>query len=253
MKDKKNVIIPVLVFTGLLVLWQAAVMLWNIPKYVLPSPIDTMTALIKDITTILRHARVTVIEAAAGMLISFAVSIVLGICMDLLPAVKAAVYPILVVTQTVPMIVLAPLLMIYMGFGMAPKLLTVVLMCFFPIVVSFADGMACVDKDYLNLLRSYGANRLQEYTLVKIPASIPSLLSGLKMAATYSISGAVVGEWVASKEGLGWYLVRVKTSYERDKVFASVLAIILLSLLMNAVIRLLGYLIQPKKKRRKTL
>ena len=164
-------------------------------------------------------------------------------------------YPILVVTQTVPMIVLSPILILYLGFGAAPKILTVVLMCFFPIVVSFADGMAQIDPGYVNLIRTYGGSQLQVYALVKIPYAMPALFSGLKVAATYSISGAVVGEWVASQAGIGYYLLRVKNSYALDKMFASVLVIILLSLMMNGLITLLQRLCLPhlyrKRKGRK--
>ena len=115
----------------------------------------------------------------------------------------------------------------------------------FPVVVGFADGMVQVDEGAVNLLRAYGASRLQIYTLAKIPAAMPSLLSGLRVAATYSVSGAVVGEWIASKEGLGYYLLRVKNNYMLDKVFACVIVIILLSLLMNGLVRVLQRVLAP--------
>lgn len=250
-KKKTNIWIPITAFAALLIFWQLIVAVKKIPMYVLPTPIDTVKALINNRMMIFRHAKVTVFEALAGMGISFLLSILLGILMDCMSVVKQALYPILVVTQTVPMIVLSPILIIYLGFGMAPKLVTVVLMCFFPIVVSFTDGMAQVNEGYVSLVRSYGASKLQVYTLVKIPASVPSLISGLKVAATYSISGAVVGEWVASKEGLGYYLIRVKNSYELDKVFASVLVIILLSLMMNGIVQMLSYAVQPYQRRKR--
>ena len=137
-----------------------------------------------------------------------------------------------------------------MGFGIGPKILTVVLMCFFPVAVSFSDGLAQVDEEYVNLVRSYGAGRFQAYRLVKIPAAVPSLLSGLKVAATYSISGAVVGEWIGATQGLGYYLLRVKNSYMLDRVFACVAVIILLSLAMNGLIRLYQYLAFPYMRRK---
>src|SRR5699024_8735761 len=155
------------------------------------------------------------------------------------------------VTQTVPMIVLAPILIIYLGFGMAPKILTVVLMCFFPVAVNFTDGMSQVDKGYVDLVRSYGASRVQIYALVKLPAALPPLFSGLRVAATYSISGAVVGEWIGSQRGLGYYLLRVKESYMLDKVFACVVVIIVLSLLMNGIVRLCQYIFLPFLRRAK--
>ena len=116
---------------------------------------------------------------------------------------------------------------------------------FFPVAVSFSDGLAQVDEEYVNLVRSYGAGRFMAYRLVKIPASVPALLSGLKVAATYSISGAVVGEWIGAQKGLGYYLLRVKNSYMLDRVFACVVVIILLSLCMNGLIRLYQFKAVP--------
>lgn len=243
--------LPALLILALLAAWEVCVHVLSVPLYVLPAPSQVLLALIDDAGTLARHAGVSMAEALLGMGISLALSLVLGILMDAFPTFKRCVYPILVVTQTVPMIVLAPIFIIYMGFGLAPKILTVTMMCFFPIAVSFADGMAQVDAGYVNLLRAYGASRLQLYTLAKMPASLPSLLSGLKVAATYSVSGAVVGEWIASQEGLGYYLLRVKNNYMLDKVFACVLVIILLSLAMNALIRLLQRLLAPQTTDRK--
>lgn len=236
---------PYILFAALLLLWEIMVRAFDVPSYVLPTPSKVVMALFTDMPTLMSHSGVTVLEALGGMAISLACALVLGVLMDAQPIVKQCLYPILVVTQTVPMIVLAPILILYLGFGLAPKILTVVLMCFFPVAVSFADGMGQVDAAYVNLVRSYGGNRLQVYTQVKIPYALPSLLSGLKVAATYSISGAVVGEWIASQAGLGYYLLRVKNSYALDKMFACVVLIIVLSLVMNGLIRLLGRALMP--------
>lgn len=241
---------PVLVIAGLMILWELVVQLAGIPLYVLPAPSDMLSAFVAEFPELLRHAGVTVMEALSGMAISFAVGIVIGILIDAMPMFKKCIYPILVVTQTVPTIVLAPLFIIYMGFGYAPKILTVVLMCFFPIVISFSDGLGEMDEGYLNLVRTYGGSRLHLYRIVKIPSAMISLLSGLKVAATYSISGAVVGEWIASQSGLGYYLIRAKNGYMLDKVFACVLMIILLSLMMNGLVKLFGYIVMPSKRRR---
>jgi len=245
MKKTSRAALPALAIIALLALWEALVRLLDIPSYVLPSPSEVLAALWEDRAALLQHSGITVAEALGGMGISLALALALGMVMDVSERVKAVVYPILVVTQTVPMIVLSPILILYLGFGTAPKILTVVLMCFFPIVVSFADGMGQIDPGYVNLIRTYGGSRLQVYTLVKIPYAMPALFSGLKVAATYSISGAVVGEWVASQAGIGYYLLRVKNSYALDKMFASVLVIILLSLMMNGLITLLQRLCLP--------
>ena len=241
---------PVLLIGILLFVWEGAVELFSIPLYVLPSPLQVLRALAKELPVLSLHGGVTVAEALAGMAVSMVLAAALGILMDCFPLVRRGLYPVLVVTQTVPMIVMAPILIIYMGFGIGPKILTVVLMCFFPVAVSFSDGLAQVDEEYVNLVRSYGAGRFQAYRLVKIPAAVPSLLSGLKVAATYSISGAVVGEWIGATQGLGYYLLRVKNSYMLDSVFACVAVIILLSLAMNGLIRLYQYLAFPYMRRK---
>lgn len=241
MKKYNQKIMPVMLIAALLIIWEGAVYAFHIPMYVLPSPTEVMKALTEEAGVLMGHGAVTVAEALMGMGISLALAVFLGIVMDCFPLVRQGLYPILVVTQTVPMIVMAPVLIIYMGFGIAPKILTVVLMCFFPVAVSFCDGLAQVDEEYVNLVRSYGAGKLKSYGLVKIPAAVPALISGLKVAATYSISGAVVGEWIGAQKGLGYYLLRVKNSYMLDRVFACVTVIVFLSLCMNGVIRLYQY------------
>lgn len=242
---------PVIVILILLAVWELVVQLAGIPLYVLPAPSDMLTTFVTEFPELLRHAGITVMEALGGMAISFVVGIVMGVLIDALPTFKRCVYPILVVTQTVPTIVLAPIFIIYLGFGYAPKILTVVLMCFFPIVVSFSDGLGQMDEGYLNLVKTYGGSRWQLYRIVKIPSAMISLLSGLKVAATYSISGAVVGEWIASQSGLGYYLIRAKNGYMLDRVFACVLMIILLSLLMNGLVKLFGWAVLPMERRKK--
>ena len=245
MKKHGQKLIPFFFLLALLTVWEASVHIFQIPLYVLPSPIQVVKTLFAESKTLAGHAAVTVMEAAAGIAISFVLALLLGIVMDRFPLLRRGIYPILVVTQTVPMIVLAPILIIYLGFGIAPKIRTVVLMCFFPVAVSFSDGLAQVNDEYVHLVRSYGAGSLNVYRLVKIPAAIPQLLSGLKVAATYSISGAVVGEWIGAQKGLGYYLLRVKNGYLLDKVFACVLIIIFLSLCMNGLIRFYQYFALP--------
>ena len=239
---------PVAVTAGIVAVWELAVVIFQIPGYVLPSPIQVAAALIQERGILASHGLVTVAEALTGIAISLVFAVILGVVMDCFPLARRGIYPILVATQTVPMIVMAPILIIYMGFGVGPKILTVVLMCFFPVAVSFCDGLAQVDEEYVNLVRSYGAGRWKAYRLVKIPASVPALISGLKVAATYSISGAVVGEWIGAQKGLGYYLLRVKNGYMLDKVFACVAVIVFLSLCMNGVIRLYQRMALPYLK-----
>lgn len=257
MKNWKKWAAPAGLILILILVWELAVRVNGIPLYVLPAPSQVIRSLIADRATLAGHAGVTVMEALAGMAIALVLALALGMAMDAFPAVKSGLYPILVVTQTVPMIVLAPILIIYLGFGLTPKILTVVLMCFFPVAVSFTDALGQMDEEYVQLVRSFGAGKWEAYRLVKIPAAVPGLVSGLKVAATYSISGAVVGEWIGAQSGLGYYLLRVKNSYMLDKVFACVLVIVALSLCMNGLIRLYQAVAMPyakknEEKRRRT-
>lgn len=250
MKNKINKGAPAILIVGLLLIWEMLVRLFNVPMYVLPAPSSILGALTGNISDYLYHSGATMLEALIGMAISLVIGVIIGIIMDAFPLVKNCIYPILVVSQTVPVIVLTPIFIIYLGFGYAPKILTVVLMCFFPIVVNFCDGLGTIDAGYENLVRTYGGSPWQLYRIVKLPAAMISLLSGMKVAATYSISGAVVGEWIASQCGLGYYLIRAKNNYLMDKVFACVLMIIVLSLLMNALVKLFEFLVLPMNRRR---
>ncbi len=142
-----------------------------------------------------------------------------------------------------PIMVLGPLLTLWFGFGMLPKVILVVLISYFPIVVSFSDTLRKVSKEQIIFLKTMGADTGKIYRIYKIPAGLSGFFSGLKVAATYCVSGAVVGEWLSAQAGLGYYMIRVKNSYQIDKVFAAIICVILLSLLLNGACSLLkkGY------------
>ena len=238
--------IPALgVFAAVLVLWEISVRLFHVPLYILPGPWEIAGALASERQELLYHSSITLAETLAGFSLAVALGMALALLMDRFNLFGSIIYPPMVVTQTVPVIVLAPLLMIYMGFGVAPKILMVVIMCFFPVAISFADGLRKVPGDQVNLVRLFGAREHQVYTLVKIPAAAPQLFSGMKVAATYSVTGAVVGEWLASRAGLGYYMMRVKNGFMLDKVFACVVVIIVLSLGMNLMVKIIQYFAQP--------
>lgn len=243
--SNKKIWVPTVVFIIILGIWEMAVRITDIPLYILPAPSKILSALISERNMLFMHGMVTLKETVIGLAIATVFGVILAIIMDKFELFRTATYPILVVSQTVPVIVLAPILIIYLGFGMAPKILIVILMCFFPIVISFADGMKQVDVNQVNLARLFGAGSLKIYSMVKIPAAASSLFSGLKVAATYSITGAVVGEWLSSNSGLGYYMLRVKNGFMLDKVFACVVVIVLLSLLMNGCVKMLQYFLMP--------
>ena len=242
---RKELWMPVAVALLVLLFWEGCVHLFQIPLYLLPAPSNIIHALIENHDVLYSHAIVTLIEAVAGLVIALLLAILTAILMDLSKTFRNSIYPHLVVTQTVPVMVLAPLFSIWLGFGIAPKIMIVIFMCYFPITVSFADGLSQVSQKQINLLKSFQASTLQIYTMVKIPSAMISLFSGFKVAATYCIGGAIVGEWISSSAGLGYYMLRVKNGYMLDKVFATVIVVIVLSLLMNACVDIAKKLLCP--------
>lgn len=243
-------IVPISFALILVLLWQFIVGRGFIPKYILPSPLDIIKTLVKILPVIKADIFVTLKEAGIGFIISIVFAIVLAVLMDSIKVIKNAVYPLLVISQTVPIIALAPLFVIWFGFGMLPKVIVVVLVCFFPIVVSLLDGLDSIDKDEINLLRSMGATKFQIFKLAKFPSSLINFFSGLRIAATYSIMGAVIGEWLGGSEGLGVFMIRVKHSYALDKVFAVILIIVVLSMVLFKIISLLQYLVMPWERQK---
>lgn len=242
---------PLLFIAFILVIWEVLVRINDVPAYLLPAPSRIFLTLIKNIGELLDHSRTSLLETLAGLGIALILGIGLAVLMDIHPLIRQALYPLLVVSQSVPAIVLAPIFLVYFGFGWTPKILTVVLMCFFPIVVNIADGMAEVSPGQIHLLKSFGAKPHQIYVHGKIPAALPTLFSGLRVAATYGLSGAIVGEWLSSSHGLGYYLLRVKNANRMDLVFATVLVLILWSLALNGLVVLIERLLlrRPYRER----
>lgn len=158
-------------------------------------------------------------------------------------------YPLLVATQTIPLIVLAILLPIWFGFGLLPKIIIVVTVCFFPIVINLMNGLASVDRDQLNLFRSMGAKPLQTFFMIKLPAAAPAFFSGLRISATYSIMAAVISEWVGARQGLGYFMTIAQKSFRIDQVLAAVTIICILSLLLVKIVDWAEYLLVPWNRR----
>lgn len=236
---------PLVVAAVVIALWEGCVRIFSIPLYILPAPTKIIKALVANRSELAMHTVVTMEEAVLGLAIALALAMLTAVLMDLSKTFRNSVYPHLVVTQTVPVMVLAPLFSIWLGFGMAPKVLIVIFMCYFPIAISFADGLSQVSQKQVNLLKSFQASTRQVYTMVKIPAAAPSLFSGLKVAATYCVGGAIVGEWISSAAGLGYYMLRVKNGYMLDKVFATVVVVVVVSLLLNGCVTLAQRVLCP--------
>ena len=216
MKKNRRIVMPLLVFILVIGGWELYVRAFDISLYILPSPSKIISALIENMDILMQHSLVTLEESVLGLLISTFFALVISIGMDLSKTFKTSIYPYLIVTQTVPIMVLGPLFSIWFGFDLLPKILIVIFMCFFPIAISFTDALSRVSEKEINLLKSFGANLFQIYKIVKIPSGAIGLFSGLKVAATYCVGGAIVGEWLSSRAGLGYYMLRVKNGYMLD-------------------------------------
>ena len=211
----------------------------------LPSPIDVGKAFADNFSIMMKQAAVTLQETLYGLLIGIAIAFVIASLMDRFTIINKALYPVLVVTQTIPTIAIAPLLVLWMGFGMAPKITLVVITTFFPIAIGLLNGFQSVDEDAINLMRSMGARRLQIFRIIKLPNATASFFSGLRISAAYAVVGAVVSEWLGGFEGLGVYMTRVKKAYAFDKMFAVIVFISAISLILMGIVVLLEKISMP--------
>ena len=216
-----------------------------VPSYMLPSPVDVARAFVNDFSNLMYHAGTTLQEAAYGLVIGVVLAFAIATVMDRFLILDQAFSPLLVISQTSPTIAIAPLLVLWMGFGMAPKITLVVITTFFPIAVGLLEGYRSVDPDAVDLLRAMGANRRQIFRHVKFPAALPYFFSGLKISASYAIVGAVIAEWLGGFEGLGVYMTRVKKAYAFDRMFAVIILIVVISLLLMGLVDLIRRAAMP--------
>lgn len=234
---RKRLLPPLLALLASVVLWH--VLTVNVPKRyrIVPTPADVVQAMIQSRETLLnQHIPVTVGETLIGMGIALVLGVTLAAALDFVPIIKRAFYPLLVLSQTIPIIAIAPALILMFGFGIVPKVVVVVLFCFFPITVAMVDGLSATDPDFVALLRAMGATRQQIWRKVRLPSSLPSLFSGLRIAATYSVSGAVVGEFIGAQAGLGQYLRIAYNQNRMEQVFGAILIIAVLSIGLVALV-----------------
>ena len=245
LKSIGNNFTPIVFFTMIVAGWQYIVDKGIVARYILPSPSDVFLTSFRIFPELKPHIMTTLEEALTGFFIAILLAVILAVLMDSFPLLKKAFYPLFIVSQTIPIIILVPLLVMWFGFDKLPKIIVVILVCFFPIVVNLLEGLESIDKDMLNLFKSMKANYFQIFKFAKFPASLGNFFSGLKIAATYSIMGAVIGEWMGGKDGLGVYMTRVRQSFALDKVFSVIVVIVLLSLLLFKIIELIQYLMMP--------
>lgn len=244
----KKVVAPVCAVVALLAVWQGACSLGLVPNFMLPSPVQVVSALVADFPLLLSHMWTTLSEAALGLAIGVAVGFVFAVLMDKFETFYLAFNPLLTVSQTIPTVAIAPLLVLWFGYGLMPKVLLVVLTTFFPVTVALASGFRSVDPDQVDLLRTMNATEWQIFRYAKLPAAMEQFFSGLRISATYAIVGAVISEWLGGFTGLGVYMTRVRKSFAYDRMFAVIIITSALSLALMKGVDVLERICMPWKK-----
>ncbi len=236
---------PLTVVVLMIVAWGIIASTSGLSAFILPSPARVLQAAWRTRDLLGAAIGMTMLETLIGLVIALALAVTLAAAMDLSSFLRRALYPLLVASQTVQILAIAPLLIIWFGFGLTPKVIVVVLVCFFPMAVSMADGLRAADPDLIALLRAMNATRGQIWRMVRLPAALPSFFSGLRVAVTYSVVGATIGEWVGGSTGLGLYMLRSKNALATDQVFVGIVITTLLSMGLFALVYLIERLVLP--------
>lgn len=229
----------------LFAVWEASIHLFDIPIYLLPSLGDIVGALWEDRGTVLAHTGATLLTVLSGFLLSIVTAIPLAAILTLSPLGRAAIYPLLVLTQSIPKVALAPIFVLLLGTNILPKIIITFLIAFFPLVISTAAGLAATPTELLELGRSLKANRVKELFRIRLPYAIPFVFSGLKMAITLSVIGAVVGEFVASDQGLGYLMTSALAFFNTPLGYGAIVVLSLLAIILFQIVCLVERLFFP--------
>jgi ABC-type nitrate/sulfonate/bicarbonate transport system permease component len=227
--------------------WQGVASLETVDDLTLASPVETWNALRADWSLLWDNAWVTLVEVLLGLAIAVVAGVGLALVMHLIRPLRDAAYPLLVASQAIPIVVLAPIFVLAFDYGIGPKLAIVALICFFPITVNLLDGLRSVEPELIKLMRSFGASRLRTLRSVELPASLPFLFSGLKVAATVSVIGAVFGEWAGADEGLGRLVLLGNTQLQTPRVYAGIVILTLMAVALFALVALAERVVCPWK------
>jgi putative hydroxymethylpyrimidine transport system permease protein len=236
---------PSLIMLAVIGVWELVVRLAHIPGYLLPAPSQIAADLAADWPVLGPALLVTLREVLLGFAIAAVAGLGLAVLLHLSPVVRRAVYPLLIGSQTVPIIVLAPILVIMFGYGIAPKLVIVALICFFPIVVNGIDGLRSVDPELIRMMRTLHASNWAILRRVEFPAALPAMFSGLRVAATFAAIGAVFGEWSGSSQGLGYVMLAATPNLLTARIFAAIVLLTAVALVLFGVVSLLERIFVP--------
>lgn len=239
---------PLVLLVALIGVWELVVRAADVPDYLFPAPSAVASALNSDAGLLARATVVTLREVLLGYLLAVVVALALAVAIHFSSALRRALLPILVLSQTVPTVVLAPILAIVLGYGIEPKLVVIAIVCFFPIVVNAVDGLRSADPELVRMMRTLDASRGAIFGRVEVPGALPATFSGLRIAATYAAVGAVFGEWAGSSAGLGFVMLQAQPSLETARIFAAVFILSAIALGLYALVSLAERLLVPWQK-----
>jgi putative hydroxymethylpyrimidine transport system permease protein len=238
---------PLALLTAAVGVWELVVRAAQVPDYLFPAPSAIASALGSDAGLLASATLVTLREVVLGYLLAVALALALAVALHFSDALRRALLPILVLSQTVPTVLLAPVLAILLGYGITPKLVVVAIVCFFPIVVNAVDGLRSTDAELVQMMRTLHGSRLAIFRRVEVPGALPAVFSGARIAATYAAVGAVFGEWAGSSAGLGFVMLQAQPALLTARIFAAVLILCVLALALYAAVSLAERLLVPWK------
>ncbi|WBB76635.1 ABC transporter permease subunit [Micromonospora sp. WMMD1128] len=243
---------PAAVLAAILVLWWVVTAADLVKPYLVPSPADTLDVVRAQPGYFAHHTWITTYETVLGFVIAIAVGVFSAVVMVYSPTVEKSLYPLLLFAQVIPKIAIAPLFVVWLGFGLSPKVVVAVLMAFFPIVISTVTGLKSIDPEMLQLSATMGAGPAQTFRKIRFPAALPHLFAGLKVAATMAVTGAVVGEFVGANEGLGYVILQANGNLDTPTLFAGLVVMSLLGVVLFVVVELLEHILLPWHASRRT-
>ncbi|MBQ1415690.1 MAG: ABC transporter permease [Lachnospiraceae bacterium] len=236
---------PIATLIVIILAWQLVSTAELVPSFMLPSPVKVAAALVSEFPLLLAHSRVTIVESAAGLALGVLIGFGFAVLMDRFDGAYRALYPLIVISQTIPTVAIAPLLVLWFGYGLLPKVVLIIIVTFFPMTVSMLSGFREADPETIDLLRSMGASRAQIFRHVKFPGALGSFFSALRICVSYAVVGAVISEWLGGFEGLGVYMTRVKSAFAFDKMFAVIVVISVVSLILMGIVSLAERRLMP--------
>jgi NitT/TauT family transport system permease protein len=241
----RRFVYPAFTLIGVVVVWQGLVDLLDLKPFILPAPTAVFKAGVENASLLLHHSLATIGATLAGFALSVVVGVPLAILIVSSRTLEGIIYPLVISSQMVPKVAIAPLFVVWFGFGSTPKVLIAFLIAFFPVVISSVVGLESPDRDLLQMLRSMGASKLDMFRKVRIPHALPSIFAGFKIAMTLSVIGAIVGEFVASNSGVGYLLLVATGSMNTALLFAGIVVLTIIGVLLFEMMELLEKVVSP--------